>query len=188
MIFPDMLIRSVPLNWFCNKFWSNKIQFDTVGICCQYLTSFVMCTQKVFGRQKRCWWFYAKCCNTFDELCFFTKFISNLKDSSYYLWLYNHDLVKACLRRSLHCTLSRTKFIQSRTPRALLSLLTPSTHLDIGLSWFRLPSGTALNRTLCNILFFTTPMIFGLLNSLSSYSFGSSKKKYFCLISILSFL
>jgi hypothetical protein len=37
--------------------------------------------------------------------------------------LYNQDLVKACMRRSLHCTLSRAKFTQLR---ALLTLITPS--------------------------------------------------------------
>jgi hypothetical protein len=36
-----------------------------------------------------------------------------------------------------------------KASRVLLSLFTPSTHLDFGLPWFRLPSSTALNRALC---------------------------------------
>jgi hypothetical protein len=39
-------------------------------------------------------------------------------------------LVKVCLRRTLHCILSQALFVQSRTSRALLSLYTPSAHLD----------------------------------------------------------
>jgi hypothetical protein len=36
---------------------------------------------------------------------------------------YNQDLVKSCLRRFLHCTLSRAKFVQSWDPIALLLLV-----------------------------------------------------------------
>jgi hypothetical protein len=38
------------------------------------------------------------------------------------------------MRRYLHCSLSRVKFVQ----RALLSLFTPFAHLNFGLSWFLL--------------------------------------------------
>jgi hypothetical protein len=74
----------------------------------------------------------------------------------------------------------RAKFVQSWAPR--LSLFKPFALLDFSHPWFRLPSGMALNSALCgrclvplimclgyrNLLLFTTPMAFRLLNSLSS--------------------
>jgi hypothetical protein len=86
------------------------------------------------------------------------------------------------LRRFFHCIRSLAKYSQKRASWALLSLLTPSVHLDFVLPWFCLPSGTSLNRAFCgrslaslimcpayhNLLLFTTPMTIGLLNSLSS--------------------
>jgi hypothetical protein len=62
---------------------------------------------------------------------------------SFIIWLHNQVLVKTCLRKSFHFTVSRAQFFQSRATRALLSLFTPSDHLNFGLSWFRLPSGTS---------------------------------------------
>jgi hypothetical protein len=59
------------------------------------------------------------------------------------IWIYNQNLVKACLRRSLHCALSRARFIQSRAIRALLHLFMPSA---ICLPWYLLPSSTVLAR------------------------------------------
>jgi hypothetical protein len=51
-------------------------------------------------------------------------------------------LIKACLRRSIHCTLSRAKFI---------TLFKPSANLDFGLLRFRVPSGKALNRAVVGL-------------------------------------
>jgi hypothetical protein len=60
--------------------------------------------------------------------------------------LYNQYLVKACWKRSLNDCLSWAQCVQSLTPRARLSLFTPSAQLDFGLPWFLLPLGLALNR------------------------------------------
>jgi hypothetical protein len=49
------------------------------------------------------------------------------------MWHYNQYLVKACPRRSFHNCLSWAQCVQSLTPRARLSLFTPSAHLDFGL-------------------------------------------------------
>jgi hypothetical protein len=177
MIFPDMLIRSVPLNWFCNKFWSNKIQFDTVAICCQYLTSFVMCTQKVFGLQKRnknvVEGFMQNVAILSTIYSFLRSLYIYLKDSSYYLpiWLHNQDLVKTCLRTSIHCTLSRTKFVQGPKTQgpdiAAHAICPPGYWSSLVSSAFRYgPKQSCLLKR--NLLFFTTPMTFGLLNSLLS--------------------
>jgi hypothetical protein len=62
------------------------------------------------------------------------------------IWLYIQDLVQACLRRSLHCDLSRAKFVQSRASRALLSLFTPFAHLDFGLPCFCLEMAGSRQR------------------------------------------
>jgi hypothetical protein len=43
-------------------------------------------------------------------------------------------LCRACRRSYFHCSLSWARFVQSEAPRALLSLITPSPHLDFGLS------------------------------------------------------
>jgi hypothetical protein len=65
------------------------------------------------------------------------------------MWHYNQYLVKAWPRRSFHDCLSWAQCVQSLTPRARLSLFTPSTHLDFGLPWFLLSMGLALNRAFC---------------------------------------
>jgi hypothetical protein len=62
------------------------------------------------------------------------------------MWHYNQYLVKTCWKRSLHDCLPWAQCVQSLTPRARLSLFTPSAHLDFGLPWFLLPKGLALNR------------------------------------------
>jgi hypothetical protein len=67
---------------------------------------------------------------------------------------------------SLHCTLSRAKFVQSRPSRALLSLFKPSAHLNFGLLWFRLPSGTALDRAICGNVFGTSYHVLKLAQSI----------------------
>jgi hypothetical protein len=69
------------------------------------------------------------------------------------MWHDNQYLVKSCLRRSLHVCLSWAQCVQSLTPRARLSLFTPSAHLDLGLPWFFLPLGLALKRASCVLLF-----------------------------------
>jgi hypothetical protein len=56
-----------------------------------------------------------------------------------YLCLYG-STIKIWSRPVLHFNLSqgsRKKFVQSGAPRALLSLITPSTRLDFGLPWFK---------------------------------------------------
>jgi hypothetical protein len=98
------------------------------------------------------------------------------------MWHYNQYLVKACPRRSFHDCLSWAQCVQYLTPRARLSLFTPSAHLDFGLPWFLLPMGWAQNRAFCgrssgllimwpawrNLLVFVTFRTFWMSNSLSS--------------------
>jgi hypothetical protein len=53
----------------------------------------------------------------FKKLLIFTCYHSSLL-TYLLIWLYNQDLLEVCLRRSLHCTLSRPKFAQSRAQGA----------------------------------------------------------------------
>jgi hypothetical protein len=62
--------------------------------------------------------------------CFFIPYLCGT------MWHYNQYLVKACWKRYLHDCLSWAQCVQSLTPRARLSLFTPSAHLDFGLPWF----------------------------------------------------